>query len=116
VFTLSKCLDDEGEVEEGEEEYVELFEAGEDSSEAFEPAEEPFDLISFSVEAAVVLPRFDAVGLRRHDGDHAQAEHKLSGLIAFVGTIHQQRKALGHWPETGQQSTAFGSIVSAARR
>jgi hypothetical protein len=49
VLTLSDCLDDEGEVKEGEEYGVRLFELGEDASEAFEPPEEPFDLVSLFV-------------------------------------------------------------------
>jgi hypothetical protein len=51
------------------------FEAREDSAEALESPKEPFDLIAFLVEGAIVLPRFDAVGLGRDDGNHAEAEH-----------------------------------------
>jgi len=47
VFTLFEVLDDEGEVEEADKEYVELLEAGEDSSAALGPAEQPFDLVAF---------------------------------------------------------------------
>jgi hypothetical protein len=56
VFTLSECFDDEGEVEEAEEEDIELFEAGEDSAEAFESSKQPFDLVAFFVERAVICP------------------------------------------------------------
>ena len=79
MFTLAKCFDDEGEVEEAAEEDIEFLEAGEDSTEAFESPEEPLDFVALLVESAVVFPGFDAVGLWRNDRDHAQAEHQLSG-------------------------------------
>jgi hypothetical protein len=47
VFTLTKGLDDECEVEESEEEAVEFLEAGEDSAVSLESAKEPLDLVAF---------------------------------------------------------------------
>src|ERR1700730_18925567 len=93
MFTLAKCFDDEGEVEEAEEEDIEFLEAGEDSAEAFESPEEPLDFVALLVESAVVFPGLDAVGLWWDDRDHAQAKYQLTGFVAFVGAIHQQRKA-----------------------
>jgi hypothetical protein len=55
VFTLSEGFADKSEVEEADEEHVELLEAGEDSAEALQPSEQPFDLVAFLVEGAVVL-------------------------------------------------------------
>jgi hypothetical protein len=116
VFTLAESFDDECEVEEAEEEDIEFLEAGEDSTEAFESSEQAFDLVALLVESAVVLPRFDAVGLGRNDRDHAQAEHQLSGFLALVGAVHQHWQAFRHGPQFGQQGAAFGRIVRVAGR
>jgi hypothetical protein len=66
------------------------------------PAEEPLYLIALLVERAVVVPGFDSVGFGRNHRDHAQAEDKLAGLIALIGSIHQQRQAFRHRPEVMQ--------------
>jgi hypothetical protein len=60
VFTLSERINDQDEVDEGEEDDVELFNSGEDAAEAFQPAEEPFHFIALLVEFAVVIPRIEA--------------------------------------------------------
>ena len=49
MLTLSQGLDDKGEGEEAEEQDIEFLEAGKDAAEAFEAAEEPFDLVAFAV-------------------------------------------------------------------
>jgi hypothetical protein len=67
VFTLTRGFDDECEIEEAEEKHVECLEAGEDSAEAFESSEEPFDLIALFVERAVctvgIMPRLSTTCL-----------------------------------------------------
>ena len=68
MFTLAKGFNDEGEVEEAEEKNIEFLEAGEDSAEAFEPPEEPLDLVALLVESAIVFPWIDAVGLGWNHG------------------------------------------------
>ena len=52
MFTLTQCFDNEGEVEAAEEEDIEFLEAGEDSAEALESAEETLDLVALLVEGA----------------------------------------------------------------
>jgi len=84
-----KGIDDGSEVNEGDEHDVERFEAGEDAVEALEPPEEALDFISFLVQSTVVLPGFDPIRLGRDDGNHAQVQHELPGLIIFVSSIHQ---------------------------
>lgn len=96
MFTLPEGFDDECEVEEADEEYVELLEPGEDPAEALEPSEQSFDLVALLVESAVVLPGFDAVGLGWNHRNHAQIEHQLPRLIAFIGSIHQHGQAFRH--------------------
>jgi hypothetical protein len=61
VLTLTEGLDDQGEVEESEENDIEFIEAGEDSAEAFESAEESLDHVALAVQGLVVLPRLQAV-------------------------------------------------------
>lgn len=114
MFTLTQCFDDEGEVEEAEEEDIEFLEAGEDSAEALEPAEELLDLVALLVEGAVVFPRIDAVGLGWNHRDHAEAEHQQSGFVRFVGPIHQHRQALRHGTKFSQQGASFGCVVGVA--
>jgi hypothetical protein len=116
VFTLSESFDDESEVEEADEQYVEFLEAGEDSTEALEPAEQSFDLVTFLVEGAVVFPGFDAIGLGWNHRNHAQIEYQLARLIALIGTIHQDGKAFRHPRQLPQQLASFWSIVRVARR
>lgn len=45
MLTLSERLDDQGEVDEGNEEQIQLVEAAEDTAESFEPEKQSFDLI-----------------------------------------------------------------------
>jgi hypothetical protein len=116
VFTLAQCFDDEGEVEETEEEHVELLEAGEDSSEALQPAEEALDFVALLVEGAVILPWLDAVGFGRHHRDHAQRQNELASFIAFVGPVHQHRQAFRHRAQIAQQFTSLRRIVRVTRR
>ena len=96
MLTLSKSFYDESEAEEGKKDAVEFFEAGEDAAIAFESSEEPFDLVAFAIEYAVIAPRVDTVGLGWNHGNHAEFEHQLSCFIAFISTVHQQRKSDRH--------------------
>jgi hypothetical protein len=114
VFTLTQCFDDEGEGEEAEEEDIEFLESGEDSAEALQSSKQPLDLIALLVKRTIVLPRLDAVGLGWNDRDHAEAEHQLSGFVAFIGSIHQHWQALRHGAKFGQQGASFGRIVGVA--
>src|SRR5262249_4546797 len=81
-------LDDECECEEPKEKRVEFLEAREDTTEAFESAEETFDLVALLVNGMIVVPGMQAVGLRRNHRNHAQVEHQLPGFVAFVRPIH----------------------------
>ena len=55
MFTLTKCFNDEGEVNEAKEELVELLESQEDSAEALEATEQLLDLGALLVEGSVVV-------------------------------------------------------------
>lgn len=94
LFTLTaEGVGDQGEVDEGEEDAVELVDAGGDPAVVFEPAEEPFDDIALFVEHAVVLPGLAAGAERRHDRAPARRDSQPAGLVALAGAIHQQRRA-----------------------
>ena len=114
MFTLTKCFDDKGEGQEAEEEDIEFLESGEDSAEALQPSKQPLDLIALLVKRTIVLPRLYAVGLGRNDGDHAKAEHQLSGFVTFIGPIHQHWQAPRHGAKFSQQGASFGRIMGVA--
>ena len=109
VFTLANRFDDEGEVEEAKEDHIELLEAREDSAEAFEAAEQSLDLVALLVKGSVVVPGLDTIGLGRNHRKHAQVEHQLSCLIAFVSAIHQHGKAFGHSRKLHSSSRPAGA-------
>ena len=60
---------------------VEFLEAREDTAEAFESAEEMFDLVALLVNGMIVVPGMQAVGLRRNQRNHSQVEHQLPGSL-----------------------------------
>ena len=64
-------FNDECKVNECQEDEIQCFKSGEDSAEAFEPSEEPFDFISLLVEFFVVAPGIESVGLGRDHWNHA---------------------------------------------
>jgi hypothetical protein len=74
VFTLSKIIDDQCEIDECEKDDVEFVEAGEDAAEAFEPAEEPGYLIASAIHGFVALPGIQSVALGRKDWDEAKIQ------------------------------------------
>jgi hypothetical protein len=98
VFSLSESFDDEREAKEGEKVAVQVFESGEDAAVAVESAKEPLDFVPFSVECPVIALGIDAIAFRRNHRNHAQFEHQLRSLIAFIGAIHEQEQPFGHRP------------------
>lgn len=76
MLTLSKSLDDYGEVEECKDDNVEFVEAGEDTAESLEPPEEPFNLVASAIHGLVILPRFQAVAFRWDDRNEAEIERQ----------------------------------------
>ncbi len=116
VLYVEKDLDDEREVEEGEEDDIQLLEPGEYAPEALEAAEEPLNFIALFVQLAVVLPGIEAVGFGRDDRDHAQIEHGLPRLIPLVGFVQYHRKSFRHRSRIEQQLAATRRIVFVARR
>ncbi len=95
MLTLSQSLDDQGEGEETQEQYVQLFEAGEDSAEAFETAEEPLDLIAFAVHGFVVLPGLQPIAFGWDHGNKAEIQRQLPGFAILVGPVHDQVQGCG---------------------
>ena len=89
MFTLSKSIDDQCEIDECEKDDVEFVEAGEDTAEAFESAEEPFYLIASAIHGFVVLPGIQSVALGRNDWDEAKIQSQLAGLVILVGPVHE---------------------------
>ena len=112
----TKHVDDQGEMDEGGEHEVELFEAREDAAKALEPAEQALDLVAPAIEAAVVGPGVAAAGVGRHDRREAEFQHQLPGLIAFIGPVHHHRHAGGPPLPARQQLASFGGVVGLSGR
>jgi len=93
VLTLSDSFDDEGEAEEREENAIQFLEAGEDAPVTFEAAKEALDFIALLVEGSVIAPGINAIGFGRDYRNHIQREHKLTGFVAFISTIHDHGHA-----------------------
>ena len=83
---------DEGEGDECQVDDVEFVVAGEDTPVSFEPAEEPFDLVTFFVSFAVVLPGFVPVAFGRDDGGVSEVGSEFESLVAFVGSVGYQEQ------------------------
>jgi len=82
VLTLSKGFDNQGEGEEAQEEYIELFEAGEDSAEALEPPEKAFYLVALAVHGPVILPGFQAIAFWGNYRN--ETENRLAALVIGI--------------------------------
>ena len=109
-------VDDQGEMDEGGEHGVELFEAREDAAKALEPAEQALDLVAPAIEAAVVGPGVEAVWVGRHDRLEAEFQHQLPGLVALIRPVHHHRHAIGPPLPAGQQLAALDRVVGLAGR
>ena len=109
------------------EHYIQLVESGEDSSEAFEPAEQPFHLIALLVKLPVVLPTSQSISLGWYYRLHAQLKYQLTRFVALVSFIHNHFGAIPAtvfkcFQElaafrsisrlTGRQRKRYGSIVA----
>ena len=101
---------------EGHEHHVEFLESGEDAPEALEPAKQTLDLVAPLVHLAVVLPGRDPIRLRGHDRDETQVQCQLPGLLALVGSVHQQMNRPTGLAQTLQERAALGRIVRLAGR
>ena len=93
-------------MQEGHEDDIEFFEAGEGSTEALEPPEEPLDFIALAVDGFVVLPWLQAVALGRHYRNKAEIQGQLPGLVVLLGAVHNQMQRRGQRPQARQQLTA----------
>ena len=90
---------------------VEPFEPRVDAPVALESSEQPLDLIPQLVQILVVVPFDFPVGLRRHDRRHPQGFYKATGLVAFVGVVHRQRRVRDRLVPAFQQDAAFGRVA-----
>ena len=75
MLTQSESFNDQNEIDKVEEDYIELFESGEDAAEAFQPAKKPFHFIAFLVEFAIIFPGIDPVGFGRNHWNHAKIRY-----------------------------------------
>lgn len=76
-----------GEVDEGEEVTIELVEAGEDTAELFELAEQGLDLVPFLVERPVGLAWCSSSRVGRDDGRGVARGDPVEDLVAVIGAV-----------------------------
>lgn len=116
LFTLSEPIDDEREIDEGEEHHVQFVESGEDTTEAFKATKQAFNFISALVHFAVVFPWRKTVAFGRNNGNEAKIERELPRFVAFVCLVHKQVQ----WPirpsKASQQGAPFWCITRLAGR
>jgi len=88
VFTLFEGVDDQDEIDEGEEDYIEFFESGEDAAGTLKTWKSSLDFVPLAVHGFVVLPRFDAIAVGRNQGDKAEIQRRLAGFVVLLGNLH----------------------------
>src|SRR5205807_9844350 len=116
LLTQSQPVGDQREADESDEHDVEFFEAREDAAEALQAPEQTLYLVAPLVHLTVVLPGRDARRLGRNDGYEAQVERRLSGLVAFIGAVHDQvQRSIGS-AEPAEQCTPFWRVAGLPRR
>ena len=103
-------------MDKGQEHHVKFLEAGEDATKAFETAKQPLDFVASLVHGPVVFPSGEAILLGRDDGDKAKIESQLTGVVSFVGPIHQQVNRPRCRAEAIQKFASFRSVVRVAGR
>ncbi len=111
MFTLSKGIGNESEVNEGEEENIEFLEARKDAAETLEPSEQTFNFVTLFIQGAVILPRLDMVGRRRDYRNPSQIQDQLAGLVVLVGSVHQHWQPFRKPAQASQQLAPTRRIV-----
>jgi hypothetical protein len=93
VLTQTKSFDNEGEVNEGGKHDIEFVEAGKDTPEAFQAAEEAFNLVAPLIHFPVIFPRGKPVWIWGNYREKTKIQSQLAGFITFVSPIHNQTAA-----------------------
>ena len=91
MLTLTEGLDDQGEVKESQKDDVEFIAAREDAAAAFEPAEQPLDLVALAVQGLIVLPGLQAIACGRNHRKEAKVQSQLESLVVLIGVQYQVR-------------------------
>ncbi|MBI2817199.1 MAG: hypothetical protein HYX72_09695 [Acidobacteria bacterium] len=97
-------------MKESEEDDVEFIEAGEDAAEAFESAEEPFDLVALAVHSLIVLPRLQAIAFGRNYWEEAEVQSQLESLVVLIGAVHDEVQRCGQRSDAAQQFAASDRV------
>ena len=104
-------FDDGSEAHEARTRRVELVEPREEVPTALESPEQTFDLVLHLVGFPIAVPFGFPVRLRRHDRRHPNVADELAGLVAFVGSVHRQRRVRDRIGPALRQGAAFGRVV-----
>ena len=87
VNTIQR-LHDKGEVDKKHKDNIQFVEACKDSTKSFQLSKQSLYFVSLFIHFLVVLPRPQPIAFRWYNGLHPQIDYQLSGLIAFVGLVH----------------------------
>ena len=103
-------------MDKGQKDSVEFIIAGENAAKTFDAAKKPFNLIALFVQLLIIVPRIFAIAFRRNYGYIAKLHSQSSGLIPFIGSIHQEVNRMVSWTELPQKGSAFRTIAAVASR
>ena len=103
-------------MDKGQEHHIEFLETREDAPEPFEAAKQSLDFIASAVHGAIVFPSGEAVSFRGNNGDEAEIEGQLPGVIPLVGSIHQQVRRPSRRTQPAKEFAPFRRVMSIARR
>ena len=84
---------------------------GEDTPETLETTKQPLDFVASLVHVAIVLPRVDSRGQRRHHGCEPQSQGQLACLVTLIRPVHEERGTVVLLTKAIQQLTSFWSVV-----
>ncbi len=114
MFTLSEPIDDEREIDKGEEHQVQFFEPRKDAAEAFEAAKQALNFVSALVHFPIIFPWFNAIAFGWNDGNETQVERELPCLVTFIRLVHDEVQWPVGPPKALQQRASFWRIASLA--
>ena len=81
-------------MEEGKEDKIKQFGAGENAADPLKSAEVPLEFIALHVKRTHALSRSMFVRLGRNCRDHTLVKQKLPGFTSLIGTVHSPEVAL----------------------
>ena len=116
VLTLAQCFNDEGEDEEFQEDGIELFGSREEARESLQAAKQALHFVPARVHLPVVYPKVQAAAAGRNDGNEAEFENQLAGVVVLIEAIHHRCRLDGGLLRLRQELAADKCVMGPARR